>query len=52
MYNNKRRNDLLERVDTELNLNEDNILEFSNLEKLEEFPDAVMQEEMLDAKKI
>ena len=48
---NKRRNDLLERIDTELNLNENNILEFSNLEKEEEFPDAVTQEEMLDAKK-
>ena len=33
------------------NLNENNILEFSNLEKEEEFPDAVTQEEMLDAKK-
>ena len=48
---NKRRNDLLERIDTELNLNENNILEFSNLEKEEEFPDAVTQEEMLDEKK-
>ena len=48
---NKRKSDLLERVDTELNLNENNILEFSNLEKLEEFPDAVTQEEILDAKK-
>ena len=48
---NKRRNDLLERIDTELNLNENNILEFSNLEKEEEFPDSVTQEEMLDAKK-
>ena len=48
---NKRRNDLLDRVKTELNLNEDNLLEFSNLELKEEFPDAVTQEEMLDAKK-
>ena len=48
---NKRRNDLLERIDTELNLNEKNILEFSNLEKEEEFPDAVTQEELLDSKK-
>ena len=48
---NKRRNDLLERVDTELNLSEKNILEFSNLEKEEEFPDAVTQEELLDSKK-
>ena len=48
---NKRKNDLLERIDTELNLNENNILEFSNLEKKDEFPDAVSQEEVLDAKK-
>ena len=48
---NKRKNDLLERIDTELNLNESNILEFSNLEKEDEFPDAVSQEEVLDAKK-
>jgi len=48
---NKRKNDLLERVQTELNLDESNILEFSNLEKNEEFPDAVTQEELLDAKK-
>ncbi len=48
---NKRRNDLLERIDTELNLNENNILEYSNLNKEEEFPDAVSQEEMLDEKK-
>ena len=48
---NKRRNDLLERIDTELNLNENNILEYSNLDKEEEFPDAVSQEGMLDEKK-
>ncbi len=48
---NKRRNDLLERVDTELNLNENNILEFSNLNQNEELPDAVTQEELLDEKK-
>ena len=48
---NKRKNDLLERIDTELNLNESNILEFSNLKKEDEFPDAVSQEEVLDAKK-
>ncbi len=47
----KRRNDLLERVESELNLNENNILEFSNLEKEDEFPDAVTQEELLDSKK-
>jgi len=47
----KRKSDLLDRVETELNLNENNILEFSNLEKNEEFPDAVAQEELLDEKK-
>jgi len=47
----KRKDDLLERVKTELSLNENNILEFSNLEANEEFPDAVTQEELLDAKK-
>ena len=48
---NKRRNDLLDRVIAELNLNEDQILDFSNLEKEEEFPDTVSQEELLDKKK-
>ena len=48
---NKRKNDLLDRVKTELNLNETNILEFSNLDSNDEFPDAVTQEEILDAKK-
>ena len=48
---NKRRNDLLDRVKTELNLKEDNLLEFSNLEKEKEFPDTVAQEELLDKKK-
>ena len=47
----KRRDDLLERVQTELNLNENNILEFSNLENNNEFPDTVAQEELLDSKK-
>ncbi len=47
----KRRNDLLDRIDTELNLNENNLLNFSNLEKQDEFPDAVAQEELLDARK-
>ena len=47
----KRREDLLDRVQDELNLNENNLLEFSNLDKEEEFPDAVTQEELLDAKK-
>ena len=48
---NKRRNDLLERIDGELNLNENKLLEFSNLDQNEEFPDAVTQEELLDEKK-
>ena len=48
---NKRKNDLLERVQTELGLNENNILKFSNLENYEELPDAVTQEELLDKKK-
>jgi len=48
---NKRRSDLLERVMTELNLNENNLLNFSDLEKNEEFPDTVTQEEFLDEKK-
>ncbi len=48
---NKRRNDLLDRVITELNLKKDDLLEFSNLEEEDEFPDAVAQEELLDKKK-
>jgi len=47
----QRRNDLLERIDSELNLNENNLLSFSELEKLENLPDAVEQEEILDARK-
>ena len=42
---------LLDRIQTELDLNENNILEYSNLEQNEKFPDAVTQEELLDAKK-
>ncbi len=48
---NKRRNDLLERIMTELKLNENSLLEFSNLEKKDSLPDAVSQEELLDEKK-
>jgi len=48
---NKRRNDLLERVMTDLNVEEDNMLNYSNLEKDAEFPDLVTQEELLDEKK-
>ena len=47
----KRKDDLLERVKTELSLSENNILEFSNLEINKEFPDAVTQEELLDSRK-
>ena len=48
---NKRKSDLIERVENELNIKEENLLEFSNLEKENEFPDTVTQEELLDKKK-
>ena len=47
----KRKQDLLDRVQNELNLNENKILEFSNLDQSLEFPDPVTQEELLDEKK-
>ena len=47
----KRKEDLLERVSSELNLEENNILENSNLNGVDEFPDSVAQEEALDEKK-
>jgi chromosome segregation protein len=47
----KRKEDLLDRVQTELNINENNILENSNLNDVEELPDSVTQEEVLDKKK-
>jgi chromosome segregation protein len=47
----KRRDDLLERIFTELNLDENNILENSDLNQTSQLPDAVTQEEKLDAKK-
>ncbi len=47
----KRKNDLVERVISELNLTEENILENSNLFGVEELPDAVNQEDLLDKKK-
>jgi chromosome segregation protein len=47
----KRRDDLLERINTELNLNENNILVNSNLNTEEDLPDALTQEEQLDEKK-
>ena len=48
---NKRKSDLLERIDGELNLNENNLIEFSNLELDLELPDSLEQEELLDKKK-
>ena len=47
----KRKDDLLERVSSELKLEENNILENSNLNGVEELPDSVSQEEALDEKK-
>ena len=47
----KRKNDLIDRITTELNLTEENILENSNLFGKEEIPDAVNQEDLLDKKK-
>ena len=47
----KRKNDLIDRIVSELSLNEENILENSNLFGAEEFPDAVNQEDLLDKKK-
>ena len=47
----KRKSDLLDRINSELNLSEDNILENSNLFGAEELPDAVNQEDALDKKK-
>ena len=40
----KRKDDLIDRVGSELNLTEENILENSNLFGVEELPDAVIQE--------
>ena len=47
----KRKDDLLDRVDVELNLKENNILQFSDLKDAEDLPNAVDQEEKLDEKK-
>ena len=47
----KRRNDLIDRINSELNLSENNILESSNLFGKEDLPDAVNQEDLLDKKK-
>ena len=48
---NKRKSDLLDRMISELNLTEENILENSNLNGLEELPNHVDQEDFLDKKK-
>ena len=47
----KRKSDLLDRIDSELNLTEINILENSNLNNVDELPNAVDQEDSLDKKK-
>ena len=47
----KRKDDLLERVSSELNLEENDILENSNLNGVVELPNSVDQEEALDEKK-
>ena len=47
----KRKNDLIDRISSELNLTEENILENSNLYGVEELPDAINQEDLLDKKK-
>ena len=47
----KRKNDLIDRINSELNLSEENILENSNLFGIEELPDAINQEDLLDKKK-
>ena len=48
---NKRKSDLVDRIVSELNLTEENILENSNLYGKENLPDAVNQEDLLDKKK-
>ena len=47
----KEKNDLVDRVISELNLSENNILENSNLFGVDELPDPVNQEDLLDKKK-
>ena len=47
----KRKEDLLERVSSELNLEENDILKNSNLNGVVELPDSVAQEDALDEKK-
>ena len=47
----KRKNDLVDRINAELSLNENNLLENSDLFGKEDLPDAVNQEDLLDKKK-
>ncbi len=47
----KRKNDLIDRINSELNLTEENILQNSNLNGLEDFPNHIDQEDLLDKKK-
>ena len=47
----KRKDDLIDRINSELSLMEENILENSNLFGVEDLPDAVIQEDLLDKKK-
>ena len=47
----KRKSDLLDRINSELNLTEENILENSNLNGIEDLPNPVDQEDTLDKKK-
>jgi len=47
----KRKDDLLERVSSELSLKEESILQNSNLNGMEELPDSITQEDSLDGKK-
>ena len=47
----KRKNDLIDRIYSDLSLDEENILENSNLFGKEDLPDAVNQEDLLDKKK-
>ena len=47
----KRRFDLLDRINNELQLNEVNLFNFSNLSDQEDLPDSLTAEELLDEKK-
>ncbi len=47
----KRKNDLLDIISSELNLNENNLLEHSNLNGVEDLPNPIDQEDALDKKK-